>query len=140
MSPLGRGPDLHLYDQEGRWCGGGSILPDLTRAEVIARLSAFVARYPHEPGPRSYRWADSDAPARPIPSAKGGEEGGAVFARDVRDRHLIGALAFEGLTNRGPDLEQQIARATARCGYCEHHPSERSRNGGCPLCKRSGRG
>ena len=113
MSPLGRGPDLHLYDQEGHWCGGGSILPDLTRAEAIARLSAFVARYPHEPGPRSYRWADSDAPARPIPPAKGGEECGAVFARDARDRHLIGTPSFEGLTSRGPDIEQQIARATA---------------------------
>lgn len=134
-----------MYDAEGRWCGGGPIRSDITRAEAIARLSRFVARHRHEPGPRSYKWADASGDARPIPHVEDGGVPEEVFAGDARDRHLMDQVSAERLTPEQqaervwqPNLDQQLthARWLRRCGWCESHPVERTLPGGCVLCKR----
>lgn len=143
MSPAGRGPDLHMYDAEGRWCGGGPIRADITRAEAVARLSRFVARHRYEPGPRSYKWSDASGEPRPIPHVEDGGVPEEVFAGDARDRHLSGHVPAERLTPEQqaervwqPDIDQQLAhtRWLRRCGNCEFRPQERVF--GCPCCGR----
>lgn len=91
--------ELHLYDADRRWVGGGLLLPDLSREDALARVSRYVARRdaegPEESPlprcggrPRFYLWAGASGEMRPLPVTKDGGQPEPVFASDARDRHI----------------------------------------------------
>lgn len=92
--------ELHLYDADRRWVGGGPLLPGLDKTEALARVSRYVARrdaegpeaspLPREGGrPRFYLWAGAAGEMRPLPASRDGGMPEPVFAGDARDRHIV---------------------------------------------------
>lgn len=104
-------PELHLYDQDHRWVGGGQIIPGLDRTEALLRVAKFAEGLPPDPGapapdvggyharqgspgrcgkPAMYQWSDSPG-IRPLPPSRWLTASGPVFLTDARDRHLTGS-------------------------------------------------
>jgi hypothetical protein len=92
--------ELHLYDADRRWVGGGPILPNITHDEALARVARFVLRrdsegpepdpLPREGGrPRFFQWSGDGGNLRPLPKANEPGQPEPVFAGDARDRHLV---------------------------------------------------
>lgn len=108
------GPELHLFDMDRRWVAGGTIIPGLTRAEVLAHVTAVVATMPPDSDdpevrlhdrrggkPALFRWTGSTTDMWPIPAPTPGVEPGPVYETDARDRHILGSDEGRGKFGRG---------------------------------------